>query len=579
MKKIIFSILSLGFVLGLSSCQPEINLPETSAQPITSVTATVKYKGEYLSFTAYPEEGSNIIEIEFPWFYPINSDNRLPMSVLSEAKMTAELANNVVITEPLLYMDLSQLNEITVIDQMKKEHKYTITGKISKLNLCDLTEFVLSDEIGLSALVKDQTSQIAILTDGLAGKGGAIATISPHATISPDPATEEIDFDDPDLVFTVTAHNGKDKRQYTIIKEIPPKREFGLRPDCGKVIFAKQIYGELGVDVADKTTGLAVNGANLVINTIGQNPIYIDRYTGEKKGTMSIGELATSGINQYMTSDDAGNIFFCNNQPTDEAIFKIWKAKDVNSTPEEYITLQNIDAKMIGRKFSVAGSIDADAVISLPILGPSSTSFYRWVVKDGELVSQEPELISVTSGIAWTYNCDITYVDGNPESDYFIHGYAGRQLMWVTGATNTLNVATDPTSVNFIANSVDVIKFNRGTYLATSQLNSFDWGGADLAWLIDIASAENFSGTLDADYYADKLSPKCESILWQAPYNTYGARAIAGTVGASYLDKKNSGEHSDIILAPSTENDYYMYMYFMFCNGYVVGVQFDCLDM
>ena len=174
MKKIIFSIISFGLALGLTSCQPEEQLPETSAAPITSVTARVQYNGEYLEFTGYPVEGTNMIEIEFPWYYPIDSDNLLPMSVLTEAKVTAELANNVVITEPITIMDLTQFNKITVIDQVKKAHEYIITGKLAKFDMCDILEFVIPEEKvsdseelpSFSGLVKDNVSTVAILTDG-----------------------------------------------------------------------------------------------------------------------------------------------------------------------------------------------------------------------------------------------------------------------------------------------------------------------------------------------------------------------------------------------------------------------------
>ena len=545
MKKIVYSIISLGLALGLSSCQPEINVPETSAAPITSVTATVQYKGEYLDFTAYPKEGSEIIEIEFPWFYPLDSDNRLPLSLLTDAKMTAVLANNVVIKEPLLRMDL--------------------------------TELVLSDEIGLSTMIKNQTNQIAILTDGLAGKGNAVATISPHATISPDPATEEIDFDDPNLVFTVTAHNGKDKKQYTIIKEIPPKRPFGLRPGSGKVIFEKQLYADLNIDVADKTTGLAVNGTNLIINTQGQNPLVIDRYTGEKVGSMAIGDLASSVANFYMTSDNDGNILFCNFK-ADDNIFKIWVSKDLNTTPEEFISW-NTEGAMYGKKMSVSGSLDKNAVISVPVIAAGANSFARWVVTDGELVSADPEIVKIDEVAVWSWNCDVCYSGDTPDSDYFLHGYSGIELSWV-GSNNKVKAALDPMSRNFVPNVVDVITFNRGMYVATTQNNGQPWGGCDYAWLLEISTVDDFTGCLNphADDGAE-AAEKAKPIFWESEYNRYGIRYIQGVPGASFLVTQNPENYADAILAPSTENDYYMYMYFMFCNGYVVGVQFDCLDM
>ena len=553
-------------------------MPETSASPITSVTARVQYKGEYLEFTGYPVEGSNVIEIQFPWYYPIDSDNLLPPSVMTEAKVTAVLANNVVITEPITVMDLTAENHITVIDQVKQSHDYIITGKITKLNLCDILEFTLSEELGLSTVVKDEASAIAILTDGAVGKGMANVVISPHATISPDPRVEEVDFDDPELVFTVKAHNGKDKRVYSVIKEIPPKRQFGLRPGSGKVVFAKQLYGEVGIPVADKTTGLAVSGNNLIINTQGLDPVVLDRYNGQKVGSMALDALTAAESNYYATSDDDGNIIFFNLTDAENTDFKMWVSKDVNSAPVEYLSW-NAAGATYGKKVSVSGSLNKNAVIAAPVIVAGGASFARWTVTGGALDSAEPEIITITDIAPWTWNIDICYSGDTPDSDYFCHGYSGIKLSWVSGSNNTVKAATDAMNVNFVPNAVDVITFNRGTYIATNQVNGQTWGGADYAWLVEVSNVDNFIGTLDADHNADKVSDKSPAIFWQSDWNTYGARKISGIDGASYIATSNSQNFSDVILAPSTENDYYMYMYFMFCNGYVVGVQFDCLDM
>ena len=45
MKKVFYSIISAVLLLGVASCQPEDLTPETSAAPITSVTATVMING------------------------------------------------------------------------------------------------------------------------------------------------------------------------------------------------------------------------------------------------------------------------------------------------------------------------------------------------------------------------------------------------------------------------------------------------------------------------------------------------------------------------------------------------------
>ena len=576
MKKVFYSIISAVLLLGVTSCQPEDLTPETSAAPITSVTATVMINGNAVDFTAYPVEGSEYITVELPWYYPVESDNLMPLSVLENAKMTAVLANNVVIKEPLLRMDLTQENRITVVDQAKKEHTYIITGKIVKLSDCEILDFSIP-ALNLAGIVKPAQQTVSVLAVDELPLTLAAVTLSPHATISPDPRVEELDYNK-ELEFTVTAHNGKSKKTYKVNKEIPPKRENGMRIGSEKIIFEKQFVADLGLTTADMTTGLAVCGDYLIINTRAEDPMVLNRFSGEKVGSMAIDAIKGTTTNFYMTSDDEGNILFCNLTPNDGTTFKIWTATGINETPSLYI---EHDASYVddqgatqgnahGRKISIQGSLNSDAIITAPFYGPNNTQFLRWVVKGGQLVSAEPETI-VIQGLAtgWTTNCDICYVDPSETSDYFAHYYSGNSLSWITGATNTKKAGLNVMSVNYIPNAVDILKFNGGTYLATNQANSFSWGGADFIWLLDVSTTDNFSGGLDADYNGDS-KPKSNAVLWQS-YHTYGPRAIPGA-------PINANGNSDVCLAPSADG-YYMYLYFMFCNGYVVGVQFDCLDM
>ena len=417
-------------------------MPETSADPITSVTAKVKINGADVEFTGYPVKGSNVITIEFPWFYPVESDNLLPLAVLSEAKMTAVLANNVVITEPITIMDLTQENRITVIDQVKESHEYIITGKITKLALCDILDFSIP-ALNLAGIVKDATSTVSVLAVDELPKTLASVTLSPHATISPDPRVEELDYNQ-ELTFTVTAHDGVTKRTYKVNKEIPPKRDNGMRVGSEKIMFEKQLNADLGITTPDMTTGLAVSGDYLIINTRAEDPMVLNRFTGEKVGSMAIDAIKGSTTNFYMTSDDDGNILFCNLTPNDGTTFKIWAAADINTAPSLYI---EHDASYIaddgstqgnshGRKISITGSINSDAIITAPFYGPNNTQYLRWYVKDGQLQSATPENITI-QGLAtgWTTNCDICYVDPTETSDYFAHYYSGNSLSWITGST------------------------------------------------------------------------------------------------------------------------------------------------
>jgi hypothetical protein len=72
------------------------------------------------------------------------------------------------------------------------------------------------------------------------------------------------------------------------------------------------------------------------------------------------------------------------------------------------------------------------------------------------------------------------------------------------------------------------------------------------------------AGTLDgALVWIDGLLP--------TGYSKY-SWAVAGASAA------NTNGTADVALAQSADG-FFLYVYFMFTNGYIVGVQFDCIDI
>ena len=156
--------------------------------------------------------------------------------------------------------------------------------------------------------------------------------------------------------------------------------------------------------------------------------------TGEKVGEIDLGALKGSLTNFYNTADDDGNVLICNLAPN-AGSFKVYKLTSVTSTPELMIEWNGGVA--IGRKLSVAGSIDGDAIITAPILA-AGQKFARWKVTGGVLASQEPEVVTMT-GLAkgWTTNWDIVYTSATDvNSDYFVASYSDNTFAWVDGTTS-----------------------------------------------------------------------------------------------------------------------------------------------
>lgn len=566
MEKTLYKVsIGLALVAVSVSCSPDYSglVPEKSVEPVSSVTATVDLDGDGVTeeFVGYPDADGRI-EISFPWFYPEDSDFEVKEETLKDVKVVGSLANNVTVEPPLLRMDLTAENPIVATDQVKARKNYLVTGKIAKLTGCDITSFVLQGE-GLEGIINGETISLVRMED-FPSALKADVSLSPHATISPDPRETAINWNE-EVELTVTAHDGVTQKIYTVVKNIPDKLRSGIRPESAKVLFEKKLGADVGISGSDNTTSIAASGNYLIINTRNQKAKVIDRMTGENVGEMAgMSSILGSLVNYYMTSDDDGNILV-NNLITAAGTFRMWKFSDKDAQPEEYI-VWNAPASY-GRKVSVVGSLDGDAIITATCSTVPTSSFARWIVKGGVLQSQEPEI--VTAGVSWdNYQADLMHVTTDPASDYFVFNYRANNLSWLSGADNTLKAKLGPVLTEFIANEIDILQFNNATLLAAQQVNTMNSGSGDLVWLLDVTTQDNFTGALMDGSLG---SPTCPAVQWWTR-NTYGA--VAG--GAPVV--KNTNGVGEVLLVPS-EDGYYVSLYIMFCNGYVAGVQFDCLDI
>lgn len=556
MKNILFVLAA--FLLFLNGChEPEELTPSVSTKGVNSITAVfADGTGE---FKAYITEGSNKIVVPIPYYFPESSDNQVTGEQMSRMRITANLDDNVTIEPALLYLDLTKENKIIVTNQLKQKKEYIITGEIRKSDKCLIEEFKLPS-LGLTGVINENDKTISLVALGELESALADLTMSYHATISPDPRTQSLDYNK-DLKLTVTAHDGVSKTEYTVIKAVPQKLAYGMRAGSGKLMFAKKLKADIGISVDNMTGGIAVTKDYVVLNTRGTNSIYLNAKTGENVGEIELGDLKGSLTNFYNTADDDGNILMCNLAPN-AGSFKVYKITSVPGTPELYIEWNGGVA--IGRKLSIVGSINSNAIITAPILA-AGQKFARWTVVNGTLSSQTPDVVTM-SGLAkgWSTNCDIVYSSATDvNGDYFVASYSDNTFAWVDGATNSVRKKLDGISGNYIPNAVDFVSFNKASYTTLNWVNSFSWGSADAVWLLDVTNDTNFAGSLD--------SKTCKAVVWESERNVYGGKSVSPSV-------VNGNGTGDVALRVS-EDGYFMYLYFMFTNGYVVGYQFDCIDM
>lgn len=556
MKKNKYSILAIlcSLFLTLNGCQQVEDLtPSVSREGINSLNAFF-YGDESSenSFTSEIDYVNGIITIVFPYNYPRTSNNVLTIDDLKKVRVVANLDDNVIITPSLLYMDLTKENFITVIDQTKAKRDFKVVAEIRKSADAKITDFSLNS-LGISGIIDEQNKTISLISIEPIGESLAEMGLSHGATISPDPRTTVLNYNN-DITLTVTAQNGFDKSVYTVRKDVPNKVELGMRTGSGKVLWSKKIQTDLGISTLHLTTSLAVTNDYVVVNTRNESSIYLDRKTGNKVGTMpNMGSIVGGLSNFFATADDGNNILVSNLAPN-AGTYKVWRIKGVNGTPEIYIDWTTSGGTAIGRKLSIKGSLDGDAIITAALMGDAK-SFVRWQVKGGVLQSQTPEIIAIPEiGGAWWNNADVVASNpSDPTGDYFVSYYAvPRKFAWVDGKTNTIKALGPEISANWIQNAADYTVFNKNPYAASISINSFSWGSDDKIYLFDASSTSVFTEP-----------------IWTTPIGTYGGKDNGGV---------NTNGTGDVILKVSNDG-YYMYLYFMFTNGCVVCVQYDCIDM
>lgn len=553
MKKITATLAILtAFLIFLSGCQQVEDLtPSVARYGINSLSAS--FYGDESSENSFSSEidyVNGIITVVFPYNYPRTSQNVLTMDALKNVRIDANLDDNVTVSPSLLYMDLTQENFITVTDQTKSKKEYKVVAEIRKSAEARITDFSLNT-VGISGIIDEANKTISLISIDPIGEVPAEVSISHGATISPDPRTTPLNYDQ-EVTLTVTAQNGVNKVVYTVRKDVPNKVERGMRNGSAKILWSKKLQSDLGITTLHNTTSLAVTKDYVVVNTRNEPGMLLDRKTGAKVGTMpNMGSIQGGLTNFFATADDGDNILISNLAPN-AGTYKVWRFKGANASPELYIDWTS--SPSLGRKLSIKGSLDGDAIITAALMG-DAMSFARWQVKDGVLLSQTPQIVAIKGlGGAWWNNADVVASDpSDPTADYFVSYYAmPRKFAWVDGKTNSVKALGPEISGNWIQNAADYTLFNGNAYAVNMSINSFTWGSDDKVYLHDASATTTFTEP-----------------IWETPIGTYGGKDNGGT---------NANGTGDAILKVSSDG-YYMYLYFMFTNGCVVCVQYDCIDM
>lgn len=329
-----------------------------------------------------------------------------------------------------------------------------------------------------------------------------------------------------------------------------PEITGGIRPNSAKPLWNKT-FDQLGINAADhNTASFAVSSKYVFVNTRSQDLKYYDRFTGEYVGSIVL-PFKGNLTNFTVTNDNKDNLLISNlrNAATGNALQTIYKIKGTDA-PVKYIDISHVYPN--GRKLSVTGDLDADAIITSTV--ENSSRVLYWLVKNGALVSQTPQVYTADAArIGWVNLADAVAVGPDLDQGLFITGIGTKSNFGYFSKSGNSNAeydllggGLDPAS--FRSQALSYATFNGAKYVA---LASQQLAAAMQLTLFDVTKVEN----LTKDPTGQKL------IAYKAP---------------TMLTVNNLNATADVHLRVSDDLNT-MVLYGLGTNGSIFAVQFDNL--
>lgn len=554
-------LLASALLLAVVGCHsPEELTPSVVNKGLNSVTAqfaTGEYKNDAQArFTTYlTSDDQERIVIDIPYYFPENTTSLVD---ITQMRVSANLDDNCFITPALGTLDLTQEHWFTLTRVDGSTRNFCITGNIKKSDKCQLEAFALPD-LNLSGVIDQNKAEVSLIALGELAPAKATYQISYHATISPDPAVEALDYNN-DVKLTVTAHDGVTKKVYTVKKNVPAKTKSGIREGSQKNLFVSETFRDQWGMAGTMNYTMGVMGDYLVVCSGVDEMVYVNKLTGVKVGNVNMtGANLQNGTDGggAIASDDAGHLVLCTNA-TAGMDMHFYTLNSVLETPQKVLTWKNTTGARMGQHISVRGDITANAIITVNTWAWASpanwSSFVRIIVTNG--VWGEPEKITINDCGKWNGgNVDVEYLTTDVNGTYFEAHYSLNGLEWIDGATNSrvalIEQGGNDANSNF--SNVSCTYFNGNPYVAVYGGSHFTYS-ASRVLMFDASDRNNFTGSYDA-------SP--------ALYYKSTAKYLSDLVGKA---------SADVLLTQSADG-YFLYLYWIGGNtGFIRAEQFDCIE-
>lgn len=567
MKK--YLIIAAAALCALTACH-QVEFIESSAdrQGLTSLTAIFTsgpYVDQELAKLVITDDTQTDFVIPIPWFYPETSNDQTT-EYMDRLRVKAELQPNFKISPPITILDLTDMNYFTITDPAGKSREICITGKRVKSAECRLLSFGVVEPFAVGVPYDDKNELLIATKDDLSS-AKATFQVSAHATVDIE-EDEARNFNEGETV-TVTAHDGKTKKVYTIVHGDPIKIDRGIEESSLAKLFNIDPVSMLGLAKNDAlyNVSLAFCQDKLVINCgDGSTPIYLNALNGVKEGTLNVGSAPLDAI----TSDEAGNILFScmaggGAEPETETLYL---STSLSGDPVPFSSFPNPAMMPIGHKIKVYGNLTGNAQIVLPAEGIANVSAASEVVVIDVIggVAGEPRVVDFAAyGHDWGQapvnvagicpagpnvasdgfflhyyeGSHINSLDGTGDTDYLLHHIAGNGKDTVIDGMG--NWANNP-------NCVDCKEFNHSRYMALFVVSHFpEWSIPSMLYVYD-ANTPN--------------DPTCIFARESIELYETGVSGVAA---------------GDVIIGISTDG-YYVYVYYFDHNTQCIGgYKADCI--
>ena len=553
MKNIKYGAVVLSLMVLLGGCakiDSQFRVRSAANQLKTLMVTFADGTGAYKPKEAEPYPDN--LTIEIPWYYPEGS---LTETKLDSLFLTATLPNSAYMHPALGVSNLTAPKVFTLTAQSGAQHNYTITAVRKRSNKTDIKTFKLN-EANIAGIIIN--NKVIIPTPAVdVSHQTATVELAYYAKISPDPAVAR-DYTHP-VVFTVTADDGTTAVD-TVRIGIPVKVAQGFAS-------VKKLWSKSAGDLQFtdyQNISIAVSGDYFVLPFSnewdgGSAAKYYDRKTGNYAG-----ELNVSGVSGLysIASDSKGNMVGINNIYAGQNVC-LFKWSNVNSAPQllaRSSDWSSVGSTFYGRKISVFGDLDGDAVIMATTDGTSdggANRILRWTVKNGAIVSQDPE--SVVYPRDWGWVAKAVPAGPHPTDNFFVCSNLPIFMDYINGSNFSMIASFNS---NYLASMRD----------ATPALTYFEFNGGKYTAIID-------AGAWSSAMHIFNVTDPTKIPLAAGSGDAYNAfHVFDGESDYIACPSPNWNITGEIAVGSVSSNGFIMTVYFLTTNGGVNAYELSCID-